>query len=122
MHGDAAPLKKPFKVAFHQGLDQPAPLSVEQLVQLFHAPVRGPCLPRDQFIGRLQPPVGFLHLAVSLLHAAVGFLHLAVGLRHAALSLLLRCGDLAQNLPNLLRGRWIAVCVAVGHRYVSLVT
>ena len=96
-------LEEPCEVAFHQGLHQLAPLPVEQLVQLVHAPLGGPCLPLEQLIG--------------LLHAAIGLLHAPVGLLHAARSLLLHCGDLAENLPDLLRGRGFALSVAFGHRY-----
>ena len=83
LHGYAALLKEPYEIALNQGLDQLAPLPVEQLIQLVHATVGGAGLPLDQLIG-----------------------------------LLLRCGDLSQNLPNFLWGRWIAVSVAVGHGYV----
>ena len=131
LHRDAPLLEQPYEVAFHQGLHQLAPLSVEQLLQLVHALLGGPCLPLEQLIGFLQPPVGVLHLpvgllllavgllhtAVGLLHTAVGLLHLAVGLLHTACSLLLHCGDLAQNLPDLLRGCGFAVFVAFGHKY-----
>ena len=81
---------RPPSTADPPGVDVSRSAPFEQLVQLVHAPVGGSCLPLDQLIGLLQPPVGVLHTARNLL---------------------LHCGDLAENLPDLLRVRGFAVSV-----------
>ena len=74
---------RPPSTADPPGVDVSQSAPFEQLVQLVHAPVGGSCLPLDQLIGVL----------------------------HTARNLLLHCGDLAENLPDLLRVRGFAVSV-----------